>query len=148
MRSLPHRLKGVGLIAGMVVSGLNVTFGAPIAGMLVASRVTGGSQISMFAALMFCVVAAAVAFVFVRLLAILGAAHDRLVGRDAMVVRRHVSWMRSMSGERPHAHDGPGGGRLSALDVVMITLVVLVVVAFEVWFLFYSGSPLDQRSGR
>ena len=132
----------------MVVSSLNVALGAPLIGLLVASRLTGGGTISMFAVAMFCVVSGVVGFGFVRLLAILGAAHDRLVGRDALVVRRHVSWMRSMSGERPHAHDGPTGGSLSALDVVLITVTVAVVLAFEIWFMFYSGSPLDQRSGR
>jgi len=148
MQRIRDRLKGIALIAGMVVAALNVAFGAPLAGLLVASRTTGDSTISMFAVAMFVVVSGVVGFGFVRLLAVLGAAHDRLVGRDEMVVRRHVSWMRSMSGERPHAHDGPTGGSLSALDVVLITVVVAVLVAFEIWFAFYSGSPLDQRSGR
>jgi hypothetical protein len=26
--------------------------------------------------------------------------------------------------------------------------VVIAVIAFEVWFFFFSGSPIDQRSGR
>jgi hypothetical protein len=26
--------------------------------------------------------------------------------------------------------------------------IVLVVVLFEIWFFFYSPSPIDQRSGR
>ena len=37
---------------------------------------------------------------------------------------------------------------LSALEIVLITMVVVVVALFEVWFFFYSPSPIDQRSGR
>ncbi len=35
----------------------------------------------------------------------------------------------------------------TALDVILVAAVLAVALAFEVWF-FYSGSPLDQRSGR
>jgi hypothetical protein len=31
---------------------------------------------------------------------------------------------------------------------MLVVMVVLVVAVFEVWFLFFSGSPIDQRSGR
>jgi hypothetical protein len=29
-----------------------------------------------------------------------------------------------------------------------VILVVLAFVAFEIWFFFFSSSPIDQRSGR
>jgi len=148
MQSWSQRLKGIALIAGMVLAGVNLVLGAPLAGMLVASRLTAGSSISMGAALAFCVVAAGVAYVLVIALARLGAAHDHLTHRDEHMVRRHVPWMRSMRGERRNdAHVGQQS-LLSALDVVLITTVVVTVVAFEIWFAFYSGSPLDMRSGR
>lgn len=142
-----RRLQGVALISGMVVAAVNVALGAPLAGLLAASRVSGDRTITMLAVATFCVVAGAVALGLMRLLAILGAAHDRLVGRDARAVRRHVSWMRSMSGERPHVPEGPTRA-LSALDVVLVVVVVAALLAFEVWFAFFSGSPLDGRSGR
>jgi hypothetical protein len=31
---------------------------------------------------------------------------------------------------------------------MLIVCVVIAVVAFEVWFFFFSTSPIDQRSGR
>jgi hypothetical protein len=81
-----------------------------------------------------------------RVLAALGAQWDELAGRGASV-RRHVPWLRSMRDER--AHGVPGGDtRLSALEVVLVIAVVCCYVAFEVWFFFFSSSPIDQRSGR
>ena len=92
------------------------------------------------------VVMGGVAFGLLQLLAILGARHDRLTGRQA-TVRRHTPWLRSMSGEREH--DVPGGkAQLTALEYLLVVSVILAVVAFEVWFFFFAGSPFDQRSGR
>jgi hypothetical protein len=31
---------------------------------------------------------------------------------------------------------------------MLVVWVVVAVAAFEVWFFFFSGSPIDQRSGR
>jgi hypothetical protein len=31
---------------------------------------------------------------------------------------------------------------------VLVVSVVVVVALFEVWFFFYSSSPIDQRTGR
>jgi hypothetical protein len=37
---------------------------------------------------------------------------------------------------------------MTAADYVVVTMVVLAVAAFEIWFFFFAGSPLDGRSGR
>jgi hypothetical protein len=52
-----------------------------------------------------------------------------------------------MRGERPHP-DQRHANELSPLELILIVSVVLAVAAFEIWFFFYSGSPIDQRSGR
>jgi hypothetical protein len=51
-----------------------------------------------------------------------------------------------MRGERPHPQHHVR--ELAPLEVVLVVSVVVVVVLFEVWFFFYSPSPIDQRSGR
>ena len=61
-------------------------------------------------------------------------------------VRAHLPWLRSLRGERPREVGAKVG--LSALDVILVGAVVIVVVAFELWFFLVSGSPIDQRSGR
>jgi len=37
---------------------------------------------------------------------------------------------------------------VTALERVLIVTVVLCILAFEIWFFFFSTSPIDQRSGR
>ena len=72
--------------------------------------------------------------------------HDRLTGKSA-TVRRHTPWLRSMSGERPANMPGVRA-QLNALEYVLVVGVILAVLAFEYWFFFKAGSPLDGRSGR
>lgn len=143
---MEFRAKRVALVTGMVLANLNVWTGAPLLGLWIGSRVTGGSQITMLAVLVITVAMLASCFVMVRVLVALSAKHDELTGRTS-TVRRHTPWLRSMSGERPH--DVPGGApRLTAVEYTAISMVVLAVVLFEIWFFFFSGSPFDQRSGR
>ena len=61
-------------------------------------------------------------------------------------VRTHVPWLRSMRSERVEYERGRSG--LTGMEMVLIAMVVLSVAAFEVWFFFFSTSPIDQRSGR
>jgi hypothetical protein len=37
---------------------------------------------------------------------------------------------------------------LTGMEIVIVAMVILAVAAFEIWFFFYSPSPIDQRSGR
>ena len=39
-----------------------------------------------------------------------------------------------------------GGGVIQGASIGAV--VVAAVLAYEVWFLFFSGSPFDQRTGR
>jgi hypothetical protein len=88
----------------------------------------------------------AVAIGLTMLLGRLSNAYDQATGRERGV-RRHVPWLRSMRGERPHE----GGGdapRLTPLEYILVGGVVICFLLFEYWFFFLSGSPIDQRSGR
>ena len=140
-----RRLQLAGSIAAMVVTAVNIPLGAPLAGLWVASRVAGGEPITMAAVFAFVIVAAALAFGLTAVLGYLGAWHDALAGRKTRV-RSHLPWLRSMSGERV-AYQGDAQ-RLGALDFVLIAVVVATLLAFEIWFAFFSGSPFDQRTGR
>lgn len=83
------------------------------------------------------------------MLALLGARHDRLTGH-APQVAAHAPWLRSVRGERAlYPGEAAHVTMLERiLERILILMVVLAVLAFEIWFLFYSGSPFDQRSGR
>ena len=140
------RAKRVGLVAGMVLAGLNVWTGAPLLGLWIASRVTAGERITMFAVFVATVTMFAGCYAMVRALGALSARHDALTGQKA-TVRRHAPWLRPMGGELPH--DVPAGvARITAVEYVLIAMVVVAALLFEYWFFFESGSPFDQRSGR
>jgi hypothetical protein len=129
----------------MALSAVNIWTGAPLLGLWVGSQLQGSGPPEMGP--IFAAVAVMVAgiLVLMRLLTVLGTRYDARFGLDRQV-RRHVPWLRSMRGERPHEHGE--AIRISALDRVLVITVVVAVVAFEIWFFFFSGSPIDQRSGR
>lgn len=140
------RMERVTLVAAMFLATLNIWTGAPLAALWVGSRTTGGEQITILAVFVTVGLIFLFCFLLIRLLAVLGARHDALTGRQA-TVRRHTPWLRSMSGERSHGEPGVRP-TLTALEYLLVGMVVLAVVVFEIWFFFYSGSPFDQRSGR
>lgn len=145
-QALGIRARRVGLVAGMVLATLNLWTGAPLLGLLVGAQVAPSSGISMLAVAAIALTTGAACFGLVRVLGALGSAHDRLTGH-ATTVRRHTPWLRSLSGERPHESGGTTPP-LTALEYVLILGVVVCVLCFEAWFLFFSSSPLDARSGR
>jgi hypothetical protein len=140
------RLERIGLVVGMTLATINIWTGAPLLALWVGSRVQGGSgttkmtTIAAIAAVLF-----AVSIVLIRVLAAMDELYGRASGRKARV-QRHLPWLRSMRGERPHEHSTDK--RLSPLELLLVVSVVLVVVLFEVWFFFFSTSPIDGRSGR
>jgi hypothetical protein len=140
------RIKRVALVCAMSLTTINIWTGGPLFALWCGSRVQSGGPPSMAAVGVVAVVLGAVSYGLVRLLAVFDSVYDRLTGHGSRV-RRHVPWLRSMRGERPHG-DKQRARDLSPLEVILIVSVVAVVVAFEVWFFFFSSSPIDQRTGR
>ena len=141
-----QRVKRLGLLSGMAVTTVNIWTGSPLLALWLGSRaVSGSNQATMAAIAVVAIAMAAFSFVLVRLLAVQQATYDRVTGQRRSI-RRHTPWLRSSRGERPH--EQPEGVRPSPVEWMLIASVVIVVTAFEVWFFFFSGSPIDQRSGR
>ena len=138
-------VKRVALAAAMAVVILNVWTGAPLLALWVGSRVQRHSQASMTGIAVVAIVLAVVCFLLLRLLRVLGAQYDSLVGASP-TVRTHVNWLRSMRGERPE-YKGVAP-TLTLAERMVIVAVVLAFAVFEVWFFFFSTSSIDQRSGR
>jgi hypothetical protein len=129
----------------MVVVGLNVWTGSPLVALWIGSRLQGSGPPQMGPVFVVVVAFAALSFGLASILARLGASYDRMTGQTAQV-HRHVAWLRSMRGERPQY---PGEHvQVTALEQVLIVVVALCALAFEIWFFFFSGSSIDQRSGR
>jgi Zn-dependent protease with chaperone function len=140
------RLKRVGLAALMVIAGLNVWTGSPAFALWVGARVQGDGPLTMAAVFVVVVVFAALSLTLGVVLSWLGGRYDRLTGH-APTTRQHVSWLRSMRGERVQ-YEGSPPPRLTALERILVAMVVIAFVLFEIWFFFFSTSPIDQRSGR
>src|SRR3954453_3900750 len=129
----------------MVILTINLWTGGPLLALWIGSRVQGSGQPTMGPIVVTTISLGVISFGLVRLLAIVDARYGAALGRTT-TVRRHVPWLRSMRGERPRAQQHFSD--LSPLEITLVAMVALVVVLFEVWFFFFSGSPIDQRSGR
>ena len=140
-----ERLRRMLLVCAMAVVGLNIWTGNPLLALWVGSRVVGSGPPTMGAIAVVALMIGVVGLALTRLLAAIGAAYDRATGHEP-TVRRHVPWLRSMRGERVEYERERMG--LSALEILLVAMVLAAFIGFEVWFFFYSPSPIDQRSGR
>jgi hypothetical protein len=129
----------------MALASVNIWTGSPLMALWVGSRVQSSGTTSMGSIAIVALTLGALSLVLIQALGLMQTAYDRLTGRRR-AVRRTLPWMRSMRGERPH--EQPAGVRPSPAELMLIVCVVVAVAAFEVWFFFFSGSPIDQRSGR
>jgi hypothetical protein len=129
----------------MAVVATNIWTGGPLLALWIGSRVQGQGPPSMGAVAAAAVALGVISYALVKVLARLDDAYGRLTGTRS-TVSRHIPWLRSMRGERPHPQHH--ARELSPMEVVLVVSVVVVVALFEVWFFFYSPSPIDQRSGR
>jgi hypothetical protein len=139
------RIKRVAIVCLMAVVTLNIWTGGPLLALWIGSRAQDQGPPSMLAVSVAAISLGVISYLLVKALAWLDATYGRMAGRQAGV-RGHVPWLRSMRGERPHQQKHVSD--LSPLELILVVSVVVVVVLFEVWFFFYSPSPIDQRSGR
>ena len=130
------RLQRALLLAAMAVTAVNIWTGSPLLALWVGSRLQGTSMGAVFAVV---AVMAATSFALIKLLGALGTKHDELLGIPPPP-RRQQPWLRSLSGER--TRDQRRRQRVTALDVVLVGMVLIASLAFEVWFFFFSGSPI------
>jgi hypothetical protein len=139
---MKRRLKILGLDMVMMLAAVNVWTGAPLLALWVGSRVVESSRPTMGAIFLIVVVLAVCAIGLIWVLNTASAAHDRLTGRRQQV-RQHVPWLRSMRAERvEHERDRR---QMTALERVLVLTVVVAVLLFEVWFFFFSGSPIGAN---
>ena len=137
--------KRVALAALIGILGLNVWTGSPLLALWIGSRVQGDGPPEMGAVFVTIACFAAFSLALAWLLGRAGAAYDRHTGH-VPTVRAHAPWLRSLRGEREQYPGMPP--RLSANERILAGMVIVAVLAFEVWFFFFSGSPIDQRTGR
>jgi hypothetical protein len=144
-RSLVSRLKRLVLASAMAAVVLNVWTGGPLLALWIGSRVQSSAAPSMAAIALVAGSLAAISVVLVKILALLGRRYDELTGHRP-TPREQAPWLRSLRGERGEEHRRRVG--LSALDRILVVCVVVALAVFEIWFFFYSGSPISGGSGR
>jgi predicted secreted protein len=137
--------KRFGLAALMAFLALNIWTGSPLLALWIGSRIQGeDTQASMgaFAAVIGCLALFSIGLY--QALKYVLHAYQETTG-TLPTVRTHAPWLRSMRGERPEYGEG---ARISGGERIVIVTVILAAVAFEVWFFFFSGSPIGGDSGR
>jgi hypothetical protein len=139
------RVKRVGLVALTAALSLNAWTGSPLLALWVGSRVQGSGPPTMAAIGVVSGTLFVISVLLVKALRFLGDAYDKLMGIQGR--ERQSPWLRSLRGEREDLHD-PERDRMSPIELVMVASVLIAFIAFEVWFFFFSSSPIDQRSGR
>jgi hypothetical protein len=136
------RLKPILLAASMAFLALNVWTGSPLLALWIGSRIQGEeSQPSMgaFAAVIGCLIA--FSWILYQLLKLATEAYQDATGTRP-TVRTHAPWLRSLRGERPEHRRA--AARTSAAEKAVVVSVILAVIAFEIWFFFFSGSSIGR----
>src|SRR4051794_25062745 len=95
------RLRRIGWVALMAVLTANIWTGGPLLALWIGSRVQGSGAPSMGAIAVTAIALGVISFLLIRLLAIVDVRYGEAAGRTS-TVQRHVPWLRSMRGERPH----------------------------------------------
>src|SRR6218665_2190531 len=139
------RIRRLALTASMGIAALNIPTGSPALALGAGSQVQGSGPPTMTGVFVVVVVFAILAFALVAVMTRISQAHNALTGHTPNV-SMHVPWPRTLRGEAP-VYPGVNPS-LSGPERMVVIVVVGVVIAFEIWFFFYSGSPVDQRSGR
>lgn len=138
----PHRIaERVALGALAVVISVNIWTGAPLFAVWVGSRVVGSGGLSMGVLFVIVAVLAVTSISLTLALGRVSARYDEITGRP-QEARRTSPWLRSMSGEREEFARRRHG--ISAIERIVVLSVALGVGAFEIWFFFFSGSPIGH----
>jgi hypothetical protein len=123
---------GLGILTTLV--SVNLWTGGPVFALWVGSRIqTAVGELSMAAVGATVGVLIVETFVLYRLLALLNARYNVVIGR--VVPRQQAAWLKPMSGERRALEVKRP---LSAIERIVVASVVIAVLAFEVWFFFFA----------
>jgi hypothetical protein len=117
---------------------INLYTGAPLLAIWAGSRVQDGSQLTMSALGVVIGVLIVTIAIIVFLLTRVEAAYKAVTGQATE--RRTPPWLRSMRGERDEWERERKP--LSGFEQSLVLAVVGAAIAFEIWFFFFSGSPI------
>jgi hypothetical protein len=136
------RAKRFLLAALMALLVVNLWTGGPLLALWLGSRVQGTGPPSMGAVGIVIVALVAISVALYRALQWTSTQYDDVTGASP-TVRQHAPWLRSMRGERPN-YDGMRP-ELTSGERILVGGVIAAFAAFEIWFFFFSGSPIGSN---
>jgi hypothetical protein len=132
-------VKGAGWgISGLFIA-LIVALGIPLAWVWIASQIAGTKRDLTPSLAILITIGILVSYLLALVAG--GSLRRRWVSEDEQRARvRRMSWNRSFRDEpRPHDEEN------DPVERVFVIVAVLGIVAFEVWFFFFAGSPLPSQ---
>ena len=138
MSSPVRLLLRIFLAALTAILAVNLYTGAPLFAIWVGSRFADGTQLRMSTVGIVIGVLIVSIAMLVFLLTRVEAAYKVVTGQKTD--RRTPPWLRSMRAERDE--DERSKRELTGFERMLALAVVIGIVGFEVWFFFFSGSPI------
>lgn len=135
------KTKKLAVILAMTLTTVTVWTGSPLLALWVGSQAQGPGGASMTAILVVLVCLVVTTTLLMLLLSWLSRIDDKLSDRKPKA-RQRAPWLQSMRGERTHYAGEPI--EITALERVLIIVIAVGFVVFQVWFLFFAGSPLPD----
>jgi hypothetical protein len=139
-RHQSHRARGIACEASGLVVAVAVALGVPLAWIWIASQIAGTRR-DLTPSLAILITTGILVSYWLALL--LGSfLRRRWVGDAEQQARqRRMSWNRSFRDE-PLSTADRGSDPIERLFIVV---AVLAIIAFEIWFFFFAGSPLPNQ---
>jgi hypothetical protein len=131
--------RGAGATVVTIVSTTLVALGVPLFWVWVASQLAGTERELTPSLAFFITTGILVSY---WLVLVIGTwLRGRWVGEEDDRTRiRRMSWNRSF---RDEPYDG---GRSDPVERLFVAIAVIAIIAFEIWFFFFAGSPLPNQT--
>ena|SRR5437764_15358457 len=139
----PHvsTFKRLLLLSATTLVAVNIWTGAPLLALWVGSRIVGQRALTMGSVLLVVVLLAVFVVSMALALTWLSARYDDLVQRPSGE-HRTSPWLRSMRDEQKDLARARLG--TTPVEWIVTASTLVAVLALEVWFFFFAGSPLPS----
>jgi MFS family permease len=131
-------VRGAGSAASGIAGAIIVAAGVPLAWVWIASQVAGENR-ELTPSIAILITAGILVSYWVVLL--IGSwVRSHLVDEEVRRAQvRRMSWNRSFRDE-PHSKQGG-----DPVERIFVLIAVIAIIAFEIWFFFFAGSPLPNQ---
>jgi hypothetical protein len=132
-------LKRLAIVTATALVAVNAWTGGPLLAVWLGSQVQPDRLLTMWGVVTVVAVLGAVSFLMLWALTWLNAKYDELMGRPALAGQTSP-WHRTMRGDR--VEDIRTRYGVSAPEKAVAVSFVAAVLALEIWFFFFAGSPI------